>query len=98
MEQKKAQDQNEQQNNPLEGTNPTDRDFQRTAAQDTGDQNSGENAVTSGEDTDPVLTEQDLEDNNLSVEEADKIEWEPQQGGSEGAGDSGQGDTKNVSE
>jgi hypothetical protein len=30
------------------------------------------------EDPDPVLDEQDLEDNQLSDEEADNIEWDPQ--------------------
>ena len=30
------------------------------------------------EDTDPELDEQDLKDNNLSVEGADKIEWDPE--------------------
>lgn len=29
------------------------------------------------EDSDPPLTEQDLEETGLSSEEADKIEWEP---------------------
>lgn len=30
------------------------------------------------EDPDPVLDEQDLEENNLSDDEADKVEWDPQ--------------------
>jgi hypothetical protein len=30
------------------------------------------------DDTDPVLDEQDLKENNLSVEDADKIEWDPE--------------------
>jgi hypothetical protein len=29
------------------------------------------------EDTDPPLTEQDLEETGMSAEDADKIEWEP---------------------
>lgn len=29
------------------------------------------------EDTDPTLTEKDLEENNLSLEEADQVEWDP---------------------
>lgn len=32
------------------------------------------------EDPDPVLDEQDLEENDLSTDEADKIEWDPQSG------------------
>lgn len=30
------------------------------------------------DDPDPTLDEQDLQENNLSVEEADKVEWDPQ--------------------
>lgn len=36
------------------------------------------------EDNDPDLDEDDLEENNLTVEEADQIEWEPANGGSSG--------------
>jgi hypothetical protein len=32
------------------------------------------------DDPDPALDEQDLEENQLSVDEADKIEWDPQSG------------------
>lgn len=35
-------------------------------------------------DTDPPLDEEDLEENNLTVEEADQIEWEPAKKGSSG--------------
>lgn len=37
------------------------------------------------EDTDPPLDEEDLEENNLSVEEADQIVWEPPQKSSSGS-------------
>lgn len=37
------------------------------------------------EDTDPPLDEEDLEQNNLTVEEADQIEWEPAETGSAGS-------------
>lgn len=37
------------------------------------------------EDTDPPLDEEDLEENNLTVEEADQIEWEPAKKGSSGS-------------
>lgn len=30
------------------------------------------------DDPDPVLDEQDLEENHLSTDEADRIEWDPQ--------------------
>lgn len=30
------------------------------------------------DDPDPALDEQDLEENHLSMDEADKIEWDPQ--------------------
>jgi hypothetical protein len=30
------------------------------------------------DDPDPTLDEQDLEENDLSVDEADRIEWDPQ--------------------
>ncbi len=36
------------------------------------------------EDTDPPLDEEDLEENNLSVEEADQIIWDPPASGSAG--------------
>ena len=37
------------------------------------------------EDTDPPLDEEDLEENNLTVEEADQIEWEPAKDSSSGS-------------
>ena len=37
------------------------------------------------EDTDPPLDEEDLEENDLTVEEADQIVWDPPQKGSSGA-------------
>lgn len=36
------------------------------------------------EDSDPPLDEEDLEENGLTVEEADQIEWEPAEDGSAG--------------
>ena len=36
------------------------------------------------DDIDPPLDEEDLEENNLSVEEADQIVWEPAPSGSSG--------------
>lgn len=36
------------------------------------------------EDTDPPLDEEDLEENNLTVEEADQIVWDPPKTGSAG--------------
>ena len=37
------------------------------------------------EDTDPPLDEEDLEENDLTVEEADQIVWDPPKAGSGGA-------------
>ncbi|HEV2353941.1 MAG TPA: hypothetical protein VGR89_06850 [Puia sp.] len=37
------------------------------------------------DDPDPVLDEQDLKDNNLTVEQADDIEWDPGAQSGEGA-------------
>lgn len=37
------------------------------------------------EDTDPPLDEEDLEENHLSVEEADQIEWDAPKSGSGGS-------------
>ena len=39
----------------------------------------------SDEDTDPPLDEEDLEENNLTVEEADHIVWEEPDKGSSGS-------------
>jgi hypothetical protein len=36
------------------------------------------------EDTDPPLDEEDLEENDLTVEEADQIVWDPPKAGSAG--------------
>lgn len=36
------------------------------------------------EDSDPPLDEEDLEENNLTVEEADQIVWDPPKPGSSG--------------
>jgi hypothetical protein len=36
------------------------------------------------EDSDPPLDEEDLEENNLTVEEADQIVWDPPKHGSSG--------------
>jgi len=43
-----------------------------------------EAAEAANEDTDPPLDEEDLEENNLTVEEADQIVWEPPKTGSAG--------------
>lgn len=45
-------------------------------AQEPGDTPDEEETV---EDPDPVLDENDLEENSLSDEEADNIEWEPEE-------------------
>ncbi len=37
------------------------------------------------EDSDPPLDEEDLEENNLNVEEADQIVWDPPKHGSSGS-------------
>ena len=37
------------------------------------------------DDTDPALDEEDLEENNLTVEEADQIVWDPPQKSSSGS-------------
>ena len=37
------------------------------------------------EDSDPPLDEEDLEENNLTVEEADQIVWDPPKTGSSGS-------------
>jgi hypothetical protein len=63
----------------------------QTQTNKTGGQSNKENTAANGnarstanqseeqeyvQDTDPPLTEQDLEENHLSEEEADKIEWD----------------------
>ena len=42
-------------------------------------------AESADEDTDPQLDEEDLEENDLTVEEADQIVWEPAKTGSSGS-------------
>lgn len=44
-----------------------------------------EAAEADDEDTDPPLDEEDLEENDLTVEEADQIVWDPPQTSSSGA-------------
>jgi hypothetical protein len=44
-----------------------------------------ESAESTNEDIDPPLDEEDLEDNDLTVEEADQIVWEPPKTGSSGS-------------
>ncbi|WP_018616817.1 hypothetical protein [Segetibacter koreensis] len=44
-----------------------------------------EAAESANEDTDPPLDEEDLEENDLTVEEADQIVWEPPKTGSSGS-------------
>ncbi|MEJ7681379.1 MAG: hypothetical protein WKG06_26715 [Segetibacter sp.] len=43
------------------------------------------NETAEAEDTDPPLDEEDLEENNLTVEEADQIVWDPPKTGSSGS-------------
>ena len=43
------------------------------------------NETTETEDTDPPLDEEDLAENNLTVEEADQIVWEEPEKGSSGS-------------
>jgi hypothetical protein len=45
---------------------------------------SNDAAETDDEDSDPPLDESDLEENNLSVEEADQIVWDPPETSSAG--------------
>ncbi len=42
------------------------------------------NETSKTEDTDPPLDEEDLEENNLTVEEADQVVWEEPETGSAG--------------
>ena len=42
------------------------------------------NEQAEAEDTDPPLDEEDLEENDLTVEEADQIVWDPPKTGSSG--------------
>lgn len=42
------------------------------------------NETPESEDTDPPLDEEDLEENDLTVEEADQVEWEEPEKGSAG--------------
>jgi hypothetical protein len=44
-----------------------------------------QNEQAESEDTDPPLDEEDLEENNLTVEEADQIVWDPPKAGSSGS-------------
>ena len=52
---------------------------EETNSPDIVENNTGTNEV---EDTDPPLDEEDLEENDLTVEEADQIVWEPAKTGS----------------
>jgi len=59
-------------------TNPTDRNFQRP-----NDEEKAKAQQAPGmedEEDEPVLDEEDLEENNLTDEEADNIEWDPASG------------------
>lgn len=49
-----------------------------------GDIVENEKSDAEAEDTDPPLDEEDLEENNLTVEEADEIVWDPPASGSAG--------------
>ena len=63
-----------QHKNPLEGTNPANRNFQRP-----NEDNSGINDVNNQneiEDSDSTLTGEDMEENNLSMEEANRGRWD----------------------
>ena len=44
-----------------------------------------ETAEAETENTDPPLDEEDLEENNLTVEEADQVVWDPPKSGSSGS-------------
>ncbi len=75
---------------PLKGKDQTDDELAAKAnapqnGPKTGQQNQDaddaeEQDTAEIEDTDPVLDEEDLEENNLSDEEADNIEWDPESG------------------
>lgn len=65
----------QQQENPMQGYDRTARNFQRP-----NDEND-EGEMEEVSDSDPALTEDDLEENHLTDEEADEIEWD------EGPGD-----------
>ncbi|MGN6568616.1 MAG: hypothetical protein ACTHJ0_11715 [Flavipsychrobacter sp.] len=59
--------------------NPTDRNFQRPNADNSqlsGNINEGADNIEEKEDTDPPLTEEDLQENNLTDQEADNIIWD----------------------
>lgn len=62
--------------------NPTARNFDHTDVSGQPDRMSDQNSGSAGrneaisEDSDPPLTEQDLEETGLSEEDADKIEWD----------------------
>jgi hypothetical protein len=61
------------------GQRPTGSGGQQSPEESLENVGAEENAAVE-EDGTPVLDEQDLEENDLSVEEAENIQWEPEQG------------------
>ncbi|GAA0563821.1 hypothetical protein [Chitinophaga japonensis] len=59
------------------GTNPTARNFQRPNDEEKA---KAQRTPEMEEDDEPVLDETDLEENHLTDEEADNIEWDPASG------------------
>lgn len=69
--------------NPMEGYNAKDRNFQKTADDsnqiggNTGDNEKEDVQDTAEDEAGPAPDEEDLEENHLTDEAADKIEWNP---------------------
>jgi hypothetical protein len=74
----------EKSSDELANSNPTARNFQRPNDEEKEQSSpSAQNENGGGEeeeDDEPVLDEEDLEENDLTDEEADNIEWEPEPG------------------
>jgi len=77
----------EKENDQLANSNPTARNFQRPNDEEkeqrspsAQNQNGAGREEEEEEDDEPALDEQDLEENNLTDEEADNIEWDPESG------------------
>jgi hypothetical protein len=75
--------------------NPTNRNFDQSDVSGKAEKINNPSQQSPGgdedlEETDPPLTEEDLEQTGLSAEEADQIEWQPpQEGGTPGSSTSG---------
>jgi|GEM_PF-2143448 len=84
------QDSNPRKNDTNADYNPTARNFDHTNVSGKPDSMGGDSGRSRDEDiedTDPPLTEIDLEETGLSDDEADQIEWdEPGQSGGESGG------------